>query len=114
MKYIKKFENRQKIAYWLVATDERLENTLVNLYKTYTKWESPIDPIDNALGLAHFIRLNFKDKYVYITLNTTTVDFNAFGYTQYSEDERKNLDNYHYLGTIDISEEELSANKYNL
>ena len=116
MKYIKKYEARQvgkpnKNVYWLVPFDNRLEDSLVTLYKELTKWKTPVEPVDKALSLAKWIRDNFQKRdFIYIKYDLIRKDFSAFDWGI----QELIGDDYYYMGEINIEEHELDARKYNL
>lgn len=112
----------EKCVYWIVPTDNRLEDSLVKIYKDYSGIEDIIELIDSSLEIANKIReKNIKDKFVYISMNFCVDEddevvgkpwFDFFETSKRSEMDKKPL--HYYVGNINVEEHELDADKYNL
>jgi hypothetical protein len=127
MKYLKTYENRENIVdrkvYWFVPTDKRLEDALVQLYKQYTEWETPVQPINDALGLADDIRKNIQPKghLMIITLEFSIDELKnkvvkrpRFSGWDFADEKELKEENFIPVGKINIEDYEIDAIKYNL
>jgi hypothetical protein len=112
----------EKCVYWIVPTDNRLEDSLVKIYKDYSGIKDIIELIDSSLEIANKIReKNIKDKFVYISMNICVDEddevvgkpwFDFFEESKRNEMDKKPL--HYYVGNINVEEHELDADKYNL
>jgi len=101
MKYLKKFEDKNitRKEYWLIATDDRFEESL------------------KEIGISNYYHssiLNNKIlhemEYIYMTKNLGYMSIlNRYDGSDYFDKK-----GYKYMGRINVSEEELDAKKYNL
>jgi hypothetical protein len=127
MKYLKTYESRENVidrkVYWIAPTDERLEDALVQLYKQYTDWETPIQPVSDALGLADNIRkiLRPKGPLMIITLRFSIDEIKdkvvkGPSFQGWDFEDRQELEEEKYIpvGKINVEDYEIDAIKYNL
>jgi len=109
--------------YWILPTNNKLEDGLVRLYKQYTEWQNPVEPIDQALGLAKNIREDkeFKDNFVLVGLEFTydslrdkVIKGPYFTPHPYSFEKILKERGYMFVGLVNVEQHEIDASKYNL
>jgi hypothetical protein len=109
--------------YWIVPTDNRLEDALVQLYKQYTEWDTPVKPVNDALGLASFIRKSIKPKG---PLMVVTLEFSidqltdkvvkgpSFRGWDFKDIPSLEAEKFIKVGKVNVEDYEIDALKYNL
>ena len=127
MKYLKTYESRENVidrkVYWIAPTDERLEDALVQLYKQYTDWETPVQPITDALKLADDIRkiLRPKGPLMVITLRFSIDELKDkvvkgpnFQGWDFKDKQALESEKFISVGNINVEDYEIDAMKYNV
>lgn len=120
-------ESRENVVhrkvYWLVPTDNRLEDSLVKLFKQYTEWDTPVKPVSDALVLADHIRKILKPfgPIMIITLNFSIDILNdkivrgpSFRAWDIKDQEGLEKEEFIKVGKVNLEDYEINAYKYNL
>ena len=111
MKYLKMFEDKlyNESVYWLLPTDDRFEKSLMKI-------KCPVNRI--ILFLNNY---NIKTKYIFVGYNANRVIYDVSNwnwgwerYRGYDNCDFYEENNYKFMGTINIDESELAANKFNI
>ncbi len=109
MKYLKQFEKNNQKMYWLLPTDNRFKKSLIQINCTERKIRSLLD--SSSLK---------EHKYVFIGYDKTNYDSNIdfkWGWNEYRNkmtDDYYENNNFKFMGTVNIDESELVANKFNI
>jgi hypothetical protein len=97
MKYLRTFEGTKNYGYWLIPTDERYNKSLddIGCAPRFKKYDYA------HIGL-----------YIYM-VNTPDTSWGWMNYNDYSR-EYLSKERCEYKGMVNITEEEIDQNKYNL
>lgn len=101
MRYIKHFEDIERLRYWLIPTDRERYKDAVKKIGAGKEW----------------IERDYSDKgeYIYFTAEQYVDGTFGYGWMDYPDGEQWLINKiYKYKGTINIEPHELTANKYNL
>jgi hypothetical protein len=111
MKYLRSYEEKlyYKDSYWLIPTDDRAFDALNKLgCNNFEYVKYAIDPKSSGT--------NYDDNnrnYMYISYDHQDQTWSWMPYSKISKQFYKGND-YKYMGSINMIEEEISQNKYNL
>jgi hypothetical protein len=126
MKHLKTYEGNivSNKVYWILPTNNKLEDGLVKLYKDYTEWETPVQPIGEALTIANYIRNTthlIRENFILIALELSydylkdrVVKEPVFKPWPYSYEKILKEDGYIFIGLVNVEKYEIDAANYNL